>query len=146
MINWYVLYANHTLIANSFLDYSIDKNDIVPSSDQIRPRCITKMHLCLKVQLRCKVFARLNDCSNWDEVDVTFVQTQKSQSLYCRTCSSNYPWLLTMDKIVNRFYSNFDRFELSIFRGSVFKPCEMLVHFLLKFLLNILFWQYACTA
>ena len=31
--------------------------------------------------LRCKVFAILNDCSNWDEVDVTFVQTQKSQSL-----------------------------------------------------------------
>ena len=32
--------------------------------------------------LRCKVFARLNDCWNWDEVDLTFVQTQKSQSLY----------------------------------------------------------------
>ena len=31
--------------------------------------------------LRCKVFARLNDCSNWGEVDVTFVQTRKSQSL-----------------------------------------------------------------
>ena len=34
-----------------------------------------------RVPLRCKVFARLNDCSNWDEVDVTFVQTQKLQSL-----------------------------------------------------------------
>ena len=29
-----------------------------------------------------KPFARRNDCSNWDEVDVTFVQTRKSQSFY----------------------------------------------------------------
>ena len=33
--------------------------------------------------LRWKVLARLNACSNWDEVEVTFVQTQKPQSLYC---------------------------------------------------------------
>ena len=32
--------------------------------------------------LRCKVFARLNNCANCDEADVSFVQTQKTQSLY----------------------------------------------------------------
>ena len=32
--------------------------------------------------LRCKVFARLNNCANGDEVYVSFVQTQKTQSHY----------------------------------------------------------------
>ena len=32
--------------------------------------------------LRCNVFARLNNCANCDEADVSFVQTQKTQSLY----------------------------------------------------------------
>ena len=33
--------------------------------------------------LHCKAFARLNDSSNWNEVDVTFIQTRKTQSLLC---------------------------------------------------------------
>ena len=28
--------------------------------------------------LRCKIFARLNNCANCDEADVSFVQTQKN--------------------------------------------------------------------
>ena len=43
------------------------------------------MHQCRGyVPLRCKVFARLNNCANGDEADVSFVQTQKTQSLYYR--------------------------------------------------------------
>ena len=42
------------------------------------------MHRCLGlVLLRYKVFARLNNCANCDEADVSFVQTQKMQSLCC---------------------------------------------------------------
>ena len=34
--------------------------------------------------LRCKVFARLNNCANCDEADVSFVRTQKNaKSLIC---------------------------------------------------------------
>ena len=32
--------------------------------------------------LRCWAFAWLNDCANGDEADFTYVQTQKTQSLY----------------------------------------------------------------
>ena len=31
--------------------------------------------------LRCKVFARLNNCANGDEADVSFVQTQKKRKV-----------------------------------------------------------------
>ena len=43
------------------------------------------MHQCRgQVPLRCKVFARLNNCANGDEVDVLLVQTQKNaKSLLC---------------------------------------------------------------
>ena len=47
--------------------------------------------------LRWKVFARLNDYLNWDEVDVTFVQTQKSQSLFWQDldeCKIQHNWTL----------------------------------------------------
>ena len=45
------------------------------------------MHLCWdKVPLRCKAFPRLNDCSNQEEVDITFLLTQNSQSLWYFNC------------------------------------------------------------
>ena len=31
--------------------------------------------------LRCKVFARLNNCANCDKADVSFVQTQKKRKV-----------------------------------------------------------------
>ena len=37
--------------------------------------------------LRCWAFVWLNDCANGDEADFTFVQTQKTQSLYYRFVS-----------------------------------------------------------
>ena len=56
--------------------------DIAPSYNHFRPRFSTKMHQCQGlVPLRCKVFAILNNCANGDEADVSFVQTQKTQSL-----------------------------------------------------------------
>ena len=72
VINRYVLYVKHALITQLFLYYSIDENDIAPSYDH---------HIPGLSAASLQIFARLNDCSNWDEVDVTFVQTRNSQSL-----------------------------------------------------------------
>ena len=52
-----------------------------------RPRCSTKMHHVpgLSAASLQILFARLNDCSSWDEVDVTFVQTRKSRKVPINT-------------------------------------------------------------
>ena len=67
IIHWLLQLKRHSVILRSCSD------------DDLVPKCI----ICRgKVPLHCKIFVRLNDCSNWDEVDVTFFQTRKSQSLY----------------------------------------------------------------
>ena len=57
------------------------------------------MHQCRGlVPLRCKVFARLNNCANCDEADALFVQTQKN-------AKSLLPWeKLTQQKDYGRQY------------------------------------------
>ena len=56
------------------------------------------------VPLRCKYFARLNNCANGDEADVSFVQTQKTQSHYYmqKPFKGNLCEKLRIDKVEER--------------------------------------------
>ena len=77
-------YASRTIHIYWWLsDYYYIENTTLP------PSCRSGSSLCWgKLLLRCWAFAWLNDCTNGDEADVAFVQTQKTQSLYCISVKS----------------------------------------------------------
>ena len=60
--------------------YYIEKTTYPPSGEIGASSCRRG-----KLSFRCWAFAWLNDCANGDEANVTFVQTQKTQSLYYLT-------------------------------------------------------------
>ena len=54
----------------------IEKSVYPPSGEPSASSCRGKL------SLRCWAFAWLNDCTNGDEANFTFVQAQKTQNLY----------------------------------------------------------------
>ena len=58
--------------------------------------------------LHCRAFAWLNDCANGDEAELTFVQTQKTQSLYCvhynESTNTKHVYLVCLHHIRKKSY------------------------------------------
>ena len=70
--------------------------------------------------LRCKVFARLNNCANGDEADVSFVQTQKTQSHYYLVNNINLNHFENIRDIMKRFYMHASVSTASILIARIF--------------------------